>query len=97
MWQLAPGIHLVRVALTAGKLTYTRIWLEKVAAELAAAGTNPNEILLFGFDISAAQFPEELKHRATFVLSDINEGFPEQHHGTFDTMHVRLLVLALQV
>lgn len=31
------------------------------------------------------------------MLCDINEGFPEEFHGRFDVVHVRLLVLGLQV
>jgi hypothetical protein len=75
--------------------TGTGIWLEIIEAELSKLGNTLVEYV--GFDISDAQFPKSPKENMKFVLSDINKGFAEEWHGTFDIVHLRFLVLVLTI
>lgn len=71
----------------------TGIWLREAAQEL---GTPENPIKFTGFDISAQQFPQENIQGVEFVVHDVVEPFPLQHHGNFDMVNVRLLSYALE-
>lgn len=72
------------------------IWMTDVAAELAAVGhISPLEMV--GFDISPAQFPKIAVPGTKFVVADLNKGFPEEYHNSFDLVHVRFIVFALTV
>jgi hypothetical protein len=67
-----------------------------VAAELAAVGhTSPLEMV--GFDISPAQFPKTAVPGTKFVVADMNKGFAEAYHHSFDLVHVRFVVFAFTV
>ena len=71
-----------------------RIWLEDVAAELSRSG-NTQALELIGFDISDTYFAKFSTLGLQFVLSDIHKGFAEELHGTFDVVHVRLLLVVI--
>lgn len=56
-----------------------------------------------GFDISDAQFPASNNNNNTdpgtgigFSVQDCLKPFPEEHHGQYDLVHVRLLVAAVK-
>ncbi|KAF2671164.1 S-adenosyl-L-methionine-dependent methyltransferase [Microthyrium microscopicum] len=71
--------------------TGTGIWL------LDIARTNPSYVL-HGFDISAAQIHPDFNSSSNlhFHLSDFKQPFPPELLGTFDLVHARLLIFALQ-
>ena len=58
---------------------------------------NKHQLELVGFDISGVQFPKTNLWGLQFVISDIHKGFPEEYNGTFDVVHLRLLVLVITV
>lgn len=71
----------------------TGIWLREAARELET----PNGPIEFtGFDISAQQFPQDTIHGVEFVVHDVVTPFPQQYHGIFDLVNVRLLSYALK-
>ena len=73
--------------------TGTGAWLREAAQELTA----PNLPTSFtGFDISGQQFPTDRIKGVDFVVHDIVLPFPQQYHGYFDLVHVRLLSYALK-
>lgn len=71
--------------------TGTGVWLLDVAATFHGHGQ------FFGFDISDAQYPapDTLPSNVHLGLGDIRKPFPEHLLGTFDVVHCRLLVLAM--
>jgi len=75
--------------------TGTGVWLEAAEADLNRSGNFDAEFV--GFDISNAQFPKSPKENMKFVVCDINKGFAEELHGTFDIIHLRLLILVLTI
>lgn len=72
--------------------TGTAIWL------LDLAQTLPPSTQLFGFDISAQQFPPQDARPANLSLYEHNvlTPFPEEHRGTFDVVAVRLITAGLK-
>ena len=96
---LAHG-HLIQPSIPQSSLrkiadvgTGTGIWLREAAQQLA----KPDELIEFtGFDISAQQFPKDNIQGVHFVVHDVVEPFPQQYHGNFDLVHVRLLSYALK-
>ena len=60
--------------------------------------TVPASHELHGFDISASQFPPPASLPVNVHLHTANamQPFPPQYHGTFDLVHLRLLVCALE-
>lgn len=59
---------------------------------------NPSNVY-YGFDIVASQFPEDPGPQLgqfTMVEHDMTKPFPEQYHGQFDFVNVRLVVQALR-
>jgi hypothetical protein len=72
----------------------SRIWLEDVAAELFKAGNN-GQLELVGFDVADTLFTRVNPAGVKLVISDIHEGFPEEYHGTFDVVHLRLLLVVI--
>jgi hypothetical protein len=73
---------------------FIRIWLEDVAAEISRSG-NTQALELVGFDISDTHFAKSSNPCLQFVLSDIHKGFGAELHGTFDIVHVRLLLVVI--
>lgn len=72
----------------------TRIWLFDVAREL----NNPNN-RYDGFDISDLQFPSEVPTgpgSINLTVHDMTKRFPEEYHGKYDLVNVRLVVQALK-
>lgn len=66
-----------------------------MAEEFANGGYKLLETV--GFDISSNQFPKNPAPENKFVLWDMTKSFPKEYHGTFDVVHIRLVVLALKV
>ncbi|CAD6439607.1 9abfd9f2-14c5-4750-8050-f80144710643 [Sclerotinia trifoliorum] len=93
---LDPRIPKQDVSRIADIATGTGIWLREVAAELADSGNNA-PVEMVGFDISAEQFPKSPAPKNKLVLWDMTTRFPKEYHGSFDVVHVRLVVLAIKV
>ncbi|TGO90728.1 hypothetical protein BPOR_0053g00190 [Botrytis porri] len=91
---LDPRIPKQNVSRVADIATGTGIWLRELAEEFANGGYNLQETI--GFDISPDQFPKNPAPETKFVLWDMTKTFPKEYHGTFDVVHVRLVVLALK-
>lgn len=72
--------------------TGTAIWL------LDLAQTLPSSAQLFGFDISGAQFPTPENRPSNVSLYEHNvlNSFPEEYHGSFDVVAVRLITAGLR-
>lgn len=72
--------------------TGTAIWLLDVAKTL------PKETQLYGFDISAAQFPplEARPSNVSLHEHSITKPFPTEYHGTFDLVAVRFVTAGLR-
>ncbi|CAM1507709.1 Fc.00g045570.m01.CDS01 [Cosmosporella sp. VM-42] len=88
-----PGIPINKPALrVADVATGTAIWL------LDLAKTLPSDTQLYGFDISAAQFPApEARPSNVFLYEhNVTQPFPEEYHGTFDIVAVRLITAGLR-
>lgn len=71
-----------------------RVWLRELAEEFSNGGYNLLETV--GFDISPDQFFKNAVEEDKFVLWDMTKSFPKEYHGTFDVVHIRLVVLALK-
>ena len=69
--------------------TGTGVWALDVAKLL------PNAQLV-AFDISSAQFPTSGPDNVKFIVADARKPFPEADHGSFDLVHIRALIAALQ-
>ncbi|KAK4498766.1 hypothetical protein PRZ48_009276 [Zasmidium cellare] len=82
--QLPPNARVADVA------TGTGVWALHVAQVL------PNTTDIVAFDISPAQFPSTKPHNVTFTVADAKKPFPQVHHGTFDLVHIRALIAAMQ-
>lgn len=48
-----------------------------------------------GLDMSPSQFPSQPSQNITFSVLNILDPVPEDKQGTFDVLHLRLLVLGL--
>lgn len=72
--------------------TGTSVWLLDVAKTL------PKETQLYGFDISAAQFPALEARPSNVSLSEhsVTKPFPTEYHGTFDLVAVRFITAGLR-
>lgn len=81
-----PGLRIADVA------TGTAIWLLDLAELL------PPDTQLYGFDISAMQFPEPDARPSNVFLFEQNvvNSFPLEYHGTFDIVAVRLITAGLR-
>jgi ubiquinone/menaquinone biosynthesis C-methylase UbiE len=81
-----PALRIADVA------TGTAIWL------LDLAQTLPAETQFYGFDISAAQFPalESRPSNVSLHEHNITKRFPEEYHGSFDIVAVRLITAGLR-
>ncbi|KAM0818339.1 putative methyltransferase protein [Seiridium cardinale] len=81
-----PALRIADVA------TGTAIWL------LDLAQTLPPDAQLYGFDISAAQFPAAEARPSNVSLHEHNvtEPFPEEYQGSFDIVAVRLITAGLR-
>ncbi|KAK6072777.1 capsule polysaccharide biosynthesis protein [Seiridium cupressi] len=81
-----PALRIADVA------TGTAIWL------LDLAQTLPPDAQLYGFDISAAQFPAPEARPSNVSLHEHNvtEPFPEEYQGSFDIVAVRLITAGLR-
>ncbi|KAH7323189.1 methyltransferase domain-containing protein [Stachybotrys elegans] len=68
------------------------VWLKSMAEEM------PPQAELYGFDLDTVKFPpvERRMPNMTFQQHDILNRFPQELHGTFDLVHVRLLIFALK-
>lgn len=76
-----------------------RIWLQQASCSLTTAATADLEappVACVGFDISDAHFPSAPRENMTFVKHDMLKPFPQEYRGTFDLVHLRLMVLALK-
>jgi SAM-dependent methyltransferase len=76
-----PNVHVADVG------TGTGIFLSKLAETVPASAT------LHGFDISEAQFPKSAQnsHNIGLSVADAKIGFPPEHKGIYDIVHLRLL------
>ncbi|TID18937.1 S-adenosyl-L-methionine-dependent methyltransferase [Venturia nashicola] len=85
--QLASGCKIADVA------TGTAVFLRDLSEQLK----DPS-IELHGFDISADQFPpaDQLAGNITLHLSNAKQGFPEEIHGKFDIVNLRLVSPAME-
>lgn len=92
---LEPHIPKGNIRKVADIATGTGIWLLEAATELEQAGNT--DVHFVGFDISNAQFPKDAKPNMQFEVADIHQGFAEKWHGTFDVVHLRLLLVVLTV
>lgn len=72
--------------------TGTAIWL------LDLAKTLPADAQLYGFDISTAQFPalEARPPNVSLFKHSVTSPFPEEYHGFFDIVAVRLITAGLR-
>ena len=71
--------------------TGTGLWLNAVARSAPS-----EELRLVGFDITADKFSKENEKGVELVVHDITEPFDTKWHGTFDVVHLRLLVYAIR-
>jgi ubiquinone/menaquinone biosynthesis C-methylase UbiE len=81
-----PGLRVADVA------TGTAIWLLDLAKIL------PSDAQLYGFDISTKQFPAPDDRPSNIFLHEqnITNPFPEEYHGVFDIVAVRLITAGLR-
>jgi len=81
-----PGLRVADVA------TGTAIWL------LDLAKTLPSDAQLYGFDISTKQFPAPENRPPNVFLYEqsVTSPFPEEYHGFFDIVAVRLITAGLR-
>ncbi|TEY80584.1 hypothetical protein BOTCAL_0037g00400 [Botryotinia calthae] len=91
---LDPRIPKENVSRVADIATGTGVWLRELAEEFSNGGYNLLETV--GFDISPDQFFKNAAPEDKFVLWDMTKSFPKEYHGTFDVVHIRLVVLALK-
>jgi len=72
--------------------TGTGIWLLDLAKSLSS------DTDFYGFDISTKQFPAEEGRPSNVFLYEhnITNPFPEEYHGTFDIVAVRLITAGLR-
>jgi SAM-dependent methyltransferase len=86
------GLPRDRTPAIADVATGTGVWLLEIAPKL------PPSSRLDGFDISTAKFRPKDKLPANVKLQcgDARSPFPEELHGQYDVVHVRLVVLALK-
>lgn len=72
--------------------TGTGIWLRDLAAEL------PAQARLDGYDVDISKFPSDsaLPQNVTLSYGDAVRPFPDQLHGQYDCVHLRLLHYALK-
>ncbi|KAK2773606.1 methyltransferase domain-containing protein [Colletotrichum kahawae] len=71
--------------------TGTGVWLRSLAQHL------PSDAELFGFDFDAVKFPvSTTSSNVKFKQQDVLQEFPAELQGTFDLVHVRLLLIAMK-
>ncbi|KAI0157902.1 S-adenosyl-L-methionine-dependent methyltransferase [Hypoxylon sp. FL1284] len=58
------------------------------------SGAFPNATL-DGYDISASMYPESLPENISLKVLDMKQPFPEELHGVYDLVHVRMVVAAI--
>lgn len=77
--------------------TGTGIWLLDLMSGRRDASypRRDDEARYIGFDISTERFPRENLPGVEFVQHDATKPFPQQYHGYFDIVHLRLLVYAI--
>ncbi|RYP64367.1 hypothetical protein DL770_009210 [Monosporascus sp. CRB-9-2] len=64
------------------------IWLRELAKTL------PVSAELVGLDFNTAKFPKTLPENVKLGFADMYQLFPEELHGRFDVVHIRLIVCA---
>ncbi|EMR61345.1 putative -like methyltransferase protein [Eutypa lata UCREL1] len=81
-----PALRIADIA------TGTAIWLLDLAQSL------PSDTQFFGFDISEAQFPapEARPSNVSLHQHNVTHPFPEEYHGSFDIVAVRLITAGLR-
>ena len=72
--------------------TRTGAWLLALSREM------PATVQLDGYDPSDVQFPDQrdLPPNVSFTIADARKPFPLHLHGTYDVVHVRLQVSAME-
>ena len=71
--------------------TGTGVWLKDLAGTLESETKSQ----LFGFDISAQQFPHETPSDTHFIVHDVKQKFASDYQEKFDLVHIRLLSYAI--
>jgi SAM-dependent methyltransferase len=88
-----PSIPLNSLSTIADIATGTGAWIRDLACNWPETLTKP---LLFAFDISPIQFPNETDQAGIhFRVHDASKPFPDEYHGTFDLVNVRLVSYAI--
>ncbi|KAL4925544.1 class I SAM-dependent methyltransferase [Aspergillus undulatus] len=91
-----PSIPTGDIISVADVATGTGVWLDEVS-QVLDNNKNSQQHYYHGFDISSAQFPEELPMTDLhFSVQDITSPFPQEHLNKYDLVHVRLLIAALE-
>ncbi|KAK4067256.1 uncharacterized protein Triagg1_7699 [Trichoderma aggressivum f. europaeum] len=90
-----PDIPQPQISRVADIGTGTGCWLQDAVSVLAQTTADASMVSI-GVDISNAHFPLDKHSNIEFITHDILQPFPEEFHGRFDLVHVRLLVLALK-
>jgi len=83
-----PTKNLKRIADIA---TGTGIWMEDASRTLP----DGSSIEFVGFDISDVGFPHKYSTNIKFSLHDMRQPFPKEYLGTFDIVHIRLVIYGL--
>lgn len=63
------------------------------ASKSLSSGSSPIEFV--GFDISDEGFPKAHPPNIKFVVHDMRQPFPKEYLGTFDVLHIRLLIYGM--
>jgi hypothetical protein len=92
---LDPSIPCDGVRSIADVATGTGIWLTELKDELTTSSTTNPSNEYTGFDISAAQFPQNPGPNIEFVVQDMTKPYPVQYHNRYDIVHVSLIFIAL--
>ncbi|KAL2864412.1 class I SAM-dependent methyltransferase [Aspergillus lucknowensis] len=88
-----PSIPLNTVSAVADVATGTGVWLYDARKQINETPGTGTQIYYHGFDISAAQFPEN-PDEIEFSVHDILKPFPAEHHNRYDLVNVKFLVAA---
>ncbi|KAF2501279.1 hypothetical protein BU16DRAFT_522267 [Lophium mytilinum] len=92
---LDPSIPRHGIRSVADIATGTGIWLADFADELTTSALADTQFEFIGFDISALQFPTEVKPGFNFVVHNMTTPFPTQYHNRYDVVNVRLVFGAI--
>ncbi|RYP65784.1 hypothetical protein DL771_008149 [Monosporascus sp. 5C6A] len=68
--------------------TGSAVWLRELAKTLPASAE------LVGLDFNTVKFPKTLPENVKLNFADMYQPFPEEFHGRFDVVHIRLVVCA---